>query len=193
MKRHLLMLALAGAVSVPAAGALAPGQLAPQFQLQASTAGKVATFSLKQALKQGPVVVYFYPSAFTGGCSIQAHTFAVNQDKFKAAGATVIGVSLDNIERLNAFSADPASCGGKVPVASDLDGKVAKAYDVAVREAPLGRKDNRGDALDHGLAERQTFIVTKDGKIAANIGGLAPEANVAKALELVQQLAGAKS
>jgi peroxiredoxin len=193
LKRLLLTGALAIAAAMPAQGALPAGHPAPDFQLQASLAGKASGFSLKQALKQGPVVVYFYPAAFTGGCSIQAHTFAVNQDKFKAAGATVIGVSLDSIERLNAFSADPASCGGKVPVASDLDGKVAKAYDVAVREAPAGRKDNRGDALDHGLAERQTFIVTRDGKIAANIGGLAPEANVAKALELVQQLAAAKS
>jgi peroxiredoxin Q/BCP len=189
LKRHLLAASLAATIALPAHAALAPGQSAPEFKLQASLAGKASAFSLRQALKQGPVVVYFYPSAFTGGCSIQAHTFAVNQEKFKAAGATVIGVSLDSIARLNEFSADPASCGGKVPVASDIDGATAKAYDVAVREAPAGRKDNRGAALDHGLAERQTFIVTQDGKIAAVIGGVTPETNVAKALELVQQLA----
>jgi len=188
LKRHLLTAALIAA-ALPAHAALAPGQAAPDFQLQASQAGKASPFSLKQALKQGPVVVYFYPAAFTNGCSIQAHLFAVNQEKFKAAGATVIGVSLDSIERLNAFSADPDACAGKVPVASDADGKTAKAYDVAVREAQAGRKDNRGEALEHGLAERQTFVVATDGKISATIGGVAPEANVAKALERVQQLA----
>ena len=188
-----LLLALAAAIALPASAALVPGQAAPDFQLPASLAGKTFSFSLKQALKKGPVVVYFYPSAFTGGCSVQAHEFAVNQDKFKAAGATVVGVSLDSIDRLNAFSADPASCGGKVPVASDLDGKTAHAYEVAVRQAAAGRKDQRGAPLEHGLAERLTFVVTSDGKVAAAIGGLAPEANVAKALELVQQLPARKS
>jgi peroxiredoxin Q/BCP len=187
--KHLLALSLAAALALPAFAALPAGHAAPDFQLPASLAGKTFTFSLRQSLKKGPVVVYFYPSAFTGGCSIQAHEFAVNQDKFKAAGATVVGVSLDSIDRLNAFSKDPASCGGKVPVASDADGKAARAYDVAVREAPAGKKDQRGDALEHGLAERQTFIVTPDGKVAATIGGLTPEANVARALQLVQDLA----
>lgn len=78
-------------------------------------------------LSNGPVVVYFYPSAFTGGCNIQAHEFAVNKDKFTAAGASIIGVSLDSIERLNDFSADPAYCGGKIPVASDVNGRIARS------------------------------------------------------------------
>jgi peroxiredoxin len=190
--KHLLTFALAAAIAVPALATLPVGHIAPNVELPASLAGKTFNFSLKQSLKKGPVVVYFYPAAFTGGCSVQAHEFAVNQDKFKAAGATVVGVSLDSIERLNAFSSDPASCGGKVPVASDAGGKVAKAYDVAVREAPAGKQNQRGDALDHGLAERQTFIVTPDGKVAATIGGVSPEANVAKALDLVQQLAAKK-
>jgi peroxiredoxin len=147
---------------------------------------------LKDALKTGPVVVYFYPSAFTGGCNLQAHTFAVNHDKFVAAGATVVGVSLDNIARLNDFSADPDYCAGKLPVASDADGKIAKSYDLQVREAAAGRKDTRGVEIGHGFTERTTFIVTPNGKIAATIGGLTPEQNVEKALEKVQQLAAAK-
>jgi len=191
--RKLLFIGAAfAALSLPASAGLLPGQAAPDFQLPASLAGKTFSFSLKQSLKKGPVVVYFYPAAFTGGCSIQAHTFAVNQDKFTAAGATVVGVSLDNIARLNEFSADPASCGGKVAVASDEDGKVARAYDLNIKEVAAGRKDNRGAALDHGLAERQTFIVTPDGKVAAAIGGLSPEANVEKALQTVQQLAAGR-
>ncbi|MFL6657578.1 MAG: peroxiredoxin [Massilia sp.] len=193
MKRLLITLGALAAFTLPAHAALPVGHNAPDIALPASQAGKSFQFSLKQSLRQGPVVVYFYPAAFTGGCSLQAHEFAVNQDKFKAAGASVIGVSLDSIDRLNAFSADPASCAGKVPVASDLDGKTAQAYDVAIRQAAPGRTNARGDALDHGLAERQTFVITADGKIAAIIGGVAPDANVAKALELVQQLAAKKS
>jgi hypothetical protein len=65
------------------------------------------------------VVVYFYPSAYTGGCNLEAHTFAVQHEKFLAAGATIVGVSLDDIGRLNTFSADPEYCGGKIAVASD--------------------------------------------------------------------------
>ena len=120
------------------------------------------------------MVVYFYPSAYTGGCNIQAHTFAVNSDKFTAAGATIIGVSLDSITRLNSFSADPDYCAGKFPTASDPDGKIAKSYDLMVSPEHPGAKDTRGIEIDHGFAERTTFIVTPNGKVAASIGGLAP-------------------
>jgi len=192
MNRYLIASILAAAIALPAAAALKEGDTAPDFTTQASLAGKAFKFSLKDTLKSGPVVVYFYPSAFTGGCNLQAHTFAVNHDKFVAAGATVVGVSLDSITRLNDFSADPNYCAGKLPVASDADGKIAKAYDLAVREAVAGKKDTRGVEIDHGFAERTTFIVTPNGKIVSTIGGLTPEENVAKALEKVQQLAAAK-
>lgn len=169
--------------------ALKEGDAAPAFTARASLAGKAFDFSLKESLKNGPVVVYFYPSAFTGGCNLQAHTFAVNQEKFAAAGATIVGVSLDSIARLNDFSADPEYCGGKIAVASDTDGRIAKAYDLAVRAAVAGRKDTRGADIDHGSAERTTFVVTPDGKVAATVGGLTPVANVERALEAVQKLA----
>jgi peroxiredoxin len=178
---------------LPAMAALKEGDAAPDFKTQASLAGKAFTFSLKDALKKGPVVVYFYPSAYTGGCNIQAHTFAVNSDKFAAAGATIIGVSLDNISRLNDFSADPQYCAGKFPTASDADGSISKSYDLKVGAAHEGAKDSRGVEIGHGFAERTTFIVTPDGKIAATIGGLAPADNVDKALAAVQQLNSGKS
>jgi len=108
--------------ATPSFAALKQGDTAPNFNTQASLAGKEFTFSLREALKKGPVVVYFYPAAFTGGCNLQAHTFAENHDKFAAAGASVIGVSLDSISRLNDFSADPKYCAGKLPVASDEKG-----------------------------------------------------------------------
>ncbi|MDO9162095.1 MAG: redoxin domain-containing protein [Methylococcaceae bacterium] len=192
MKKFLLGCLLTTAFTLPAVAALKEGDAAPDFQTQASLAGKAFSYSLKDALKTGPVVVYFYPSAYTGGCNIQAHTFAVNTEKFAAAGATIIGVSLDSIERLNDFSADPEYCAGKVAVASDKDGSIAKAYDLVVKEAAAGKKDSRGVDIDHGFAERTTFIVTQDGKIVATIGGIKPAENVEKALEAVQQLAAAK-
>ncbi len=177
-------------VTLPAIAALSAGQQAPAFTTAASLNGKEMKFSLQTALKKGNVIVYFYPSAYTSGCNIQAREFALNIDKFAAAGATVVGVSLDNIERLNAFSKDPDYCAGKLTVASDKDGSIARSYDLKIVERP-GMKDSRGLDIDHGFAERTTFIVTRDGKIAATIGGLSPAENVRKALETAQQLAGA--
>jgi peroxiredoxin Q/BCP len=196
MKRALLGTLLAAAaalaVTLPASAALKEGDSAPEFKTQASLAGKAFNFSLKDALRKGPVVVYFYPSAYTGGCNVQAHAFAVNQEKFAAAGASIVGVSLDSIARLNDFSADPDYCAGKIAVASDLDGRIAKSYDLTVRDASPGRKDTRGVDIDHGFAERTTFIVTPNGKVAAVVGGLAPGANVEQALQAVQKLASAR-
>ena len=117
--------------ALPALAALKAGDAAPEFTAQASKNGKAFNYSLKQALKKGPVVVYFYPSAYTSGCNIQAHTFSVNADKFAAAGATIVGVSLDSIERLNDFSKDPNYCAGKFPTASDPDGTIAKSFDLS--------------------------------------------------------------
>ena len=134
------------------------------------------------------MVVYFYPSAYTSGCNIQAHEFAVNMDKFTAAGASVIGVSLDSIERLNDFSADPEYCAGKLAVASDENGEISKSYDISVSAESEGAKDSRGVEIGHGFAERTTFIVTPDGAIAETIGGVSPMENVQKSLEAVQRL-----
>jgi thioredoxin-dependent peroxiredoxin len=201
MKRLLLGLVIPGLFALPAFAALKEGDTAPDFSAQASLAGKEFTFSLKKALAKGPVVVYFYPSAYTGGCDLQAHTFAVNSDKFKAAGASIIGVSLDSIKRLNDFSADPEFCAGKFPTASDADGSIAKSFDVNVMQLPAGKtaKDVRGAEIDHGFASRITFVITPDGKIVSTIGNVAPGTNVApdknveQALAAVQQLAAKKS
>ena len=187
MKRVLLTCLIATAISLPAFAALKDGDKAPDFSAQASLAGKEFKFSLKESLKKGPVVVYFYPSAYTQGCNVQAHTFSVNQEKFAAAGASIVGVSLDSIKRLNQFSADPEYCAGKFPVASDASGSIAKSYDLTVKNVP-GIKDTNGNEVDHGFAERTTFVVTPDGKIAATIGGMRPDENVMKALETVQHL-----
>lgn len=187
------LLALSAAwLAWPAHAALKEGDTAPDFRLQASQAGKPFSYALKDALRKGPVVVYFYPSAFTNGCNVQAHLFAQNVEKFAAAGASIVGVSLDSIARLNDFSADPQFCAGKIPVASDADGKVARAFDLPVTEVPAGRKDTRGIEIDHARTERTTFVVTPDGRVAATVGGVSPDQNVRKALETVQQLAATK-
>jgi len=188
-----IMLALA----MPAVAALSPGVTAPVFTAKASQAGKEFTFSLADALKKGPVVVYFYPSAYTEGCDLEAHTFAANRDKFDAAGATIIGVSSDSIERLNTFSADPNYCAGKFPVASDADLKVALSYDLKTAAAQPGMNDVRGVAIDHAFISRTTFVIASDGKIVATLSShddhLRPDEHVKRSLAIVQGLQAGKT
>ena len=189
MKNFLLGLLGFTFVALPALAALEAGDTAPNFEAKASLAGQEFDFSLREALDDGPVVVYFYPSAYTQGCNIQAHEFASNMEAFNEVGATVIGVSLDSIERLNDFSADPEFCAGKLAVASDTDGAIARSYDLAVRAERAGATDTRGVEIGHGFTERTTFIVTPDGKVAETIGGISPYENVEQSLEAVQRLA----
>jgi len=179
---------LAVLVAAPGVAALAPGAAAPTFTAKASLAGKELDYSLADALKKGPVVVYFYPSAFTGGCDLEAHTFAEDMDQFTKAGATVVGVSLDSMARLNDFSADPQYCAGKLPVVSDADGAIAKSYEVEVSAGQPGAKDVRGQEIGHGFAKRTTFVVTPDGKIAASLAGIKPDEHVTQALAAVQKI-----
>ncbi len=188
----LVSLAMLGALTtMTAAAALKAGDMAPDFTAPASLAGKTFTASLAELRSQGPVVVYFYPSAYTSGCNAQAHYFAVKMDQFAAAGAKVIGVSLDKIDRLNVFSADPMYCAGKFPVAADPDAKIALTYHLKVDPEEKGFKDSRGIEVGHGFAERTTFVITSDGRIDATIGGMSPTANVDAALAEVKNLAAA--
>lgn len=188
MKKLLISTIVAAAVALPVQAALEAGATAPAFTAPASLNGAEFTYSLQESLAKGPTVVYFYPSAYTQGCNIQAHTFAVNMDKFTAAGASVVGVSLDSIDRLNEFSADPEYCAGVLPVVSDADGSIAKSYElnIMMRE---GAKDTRGVAIDHGFAERTTFIVDSDGKVVTTVGGVSPEENVLQSLQAIESLA----
>lgn len=188
MKRSLFGTLLMTVAALPAVAALKQGDSAPRFTAQASLAGKAFTFSLEKALRKGPVVVYFYPSAYTGGCDIEAHTFAQDSRKFATAGATIIGVSLDSIQRLNDFSADPKYCAGKFPTASDSGGAISKSYDVGVQQGAAGLKDVRGVEIGHGFADRTTFVIARDGRIVSVISKVAPAEHVAKALEVVRQL-----
>jgi peroxiredoxin Q/BCP len=190
--KTVLSVALVLLISLPVLAALKVGETAPDFSARASLAGKEFNFSLADALKKGPVVVYFYPSAYTRGCDLEAHTFAEMKDQFDAAGATIIGVSLDSIARLNQFSADPNYCAGKFPVASDANGKISASYDLTKTTVKPGQKDVRGVEIDHDFLERATFVIGKDHKIIAtlstNTDHLAPDEHVKKSLEIVQQL-----
>jgi len=171
---------------------LSKGDAAPLFTAQASLAGNAFDFSLKKALETGPVVVYFYPSAYTGGCDLEAHTFAELKDKFTAAGATIIGVSADDIQRLNSFSSDSNYCAGKFPVASDPRGQIAATYGLTISAAKPGAKDIRGQDLTHGFIPRTTFVIGKDGKIIAVFSSatdhISPADHVEKSLGIVKGL-----
>jgi len=189
---RITLLCLAAMVATTALAALKAGDAAPPFTAAASFAGKPFTYSLKEGLAKGPVVVYFYPSAFTSGCNVQAHEFSTKAEQFAAAGASVVGVSLDSIERLNAFSADPDYCAGRLAVASDAEGKIARSFGLRVIDAQQGATDTRGKEIDHGFTERTTFVVRKDGTIAATVGGVSPTENVARALEQVKKLSSSR-
>jgi peroxiredoxin Q/BCP len=187
-----LTLALAASFTAPAFAALKVGDTAPDFTATASLGGKDSSFNLYNALKKVPAVVYFYPSAYTGGCDLEAHTFAESADKFDSAGATIIGVSADNLDRLNQFSADPNFCAGKFSIASDESTTIAKSYDLKVTAAVAGRKDVRGVEIGHGFIERTTFVVGKDHKVIAVMSSaddkLTPDQHVDKSLEMVQKI-----
>lgn len=192
MKKLVVGAIFCALFSLPVWAALKPGETAPDFSARASRAGKEFNFSLRKALKKGPVVVYFYPSAFTKGCDLEAHTFAENKDKFDAAGATIIGVSADSIARLDAFSSDPNYCAGKFPVASDPDHKIATSYDLTAASGKPGMKDVRGADIGHDFIERVTFVIGKDGKIVSTLSSkedkISPDQHVDRALAIVQKL-----
>ena len=196
MNRYLIGALVASLMALPAVAALKPGDKAPDFDAKASLAGKTFEFSLAAALKKGPVVLYFYPAAFTGGCNVEAHTFAEDKEKFDAAHATIIGVSGDSIQRLNAFSADPQYCAGKFPVVSDPDGTIGKLFNlnVKVREGEPTYRDTRGELLDNKVGiERTTFVITPNSKIVATFSSaedkIKADEHAERSLALVQQMA----
>ncbi len=160
------------ATAVPAYAALKAGDQAPPFTAQASMGGKDFTFVLADALAKGPVVLYFYPAAFTPGCNIEAHDFADAMDRFAALGATVIGVSHDTIATLNKFSVE--KCQGKFPVAADTDLAIAKSYNAVL--APLVP-----------YANRTSYVIAPGGRIIYSFTDLAPDDHVANTMRAVSE------
>jgi len=158
-------------LAVPALAARDVGDSAPLFTAPASLAGEAYTFSLADALAKGPVVLYFYPKAFTEGCTIEAHEFSEAVEKHAALGATVIGVSGDSIDTLKKFSV--SECRGKFPVAADVDHAIMKSYD-AVLIPGLG------------IAKRISFVIAPDARILYVYSDLNPHKHVQNTLAAVQ-------
>ena len=172
MKRLMIGAVSCAILSTPLYAALSPGAKAPDFTTPASLAGKPFTFSLADALKSGPVVLYFYPAAFTKGCTVEAHNFAEATDKFKALGATVIGVSHDDIDTLNKFSV--SECRNKFAVASDADQKITKEYDAVLKLKPE-------------YADRTSYVIAPDGKIIYEYTALDPDKHVDNTMAAVEK------
>jgi peroxiredoxin (alkyl hydroperoxide reductase subunit C) len=178
MKKTFVSMALAAVMSagfamysLSASATLKPGDTAPPFTTEASLGGKTYTYSLADELKKGPVVLYFYPAAFTKGCTIEAHEFADAVDEYKKYGATVIGVSHDNIDTLTKFSV--SECRSKFPVAADADSKVIGAYDA-------------GMPMHSSMANRVSYVIAPDGKIIYEYTSLSPEKHVENTLKAVK-------
>jgi peroxiredoxin Q/BCP len=172
MKRLIIVALGCAALAAPLYAALAPGAKAPDFTTQATLAGKPFTFSLADALKSGPVVLYFYPAAFTPGCTIEAHNFAEATDKFKSLGATVIGVSHDDIDKLNKFSV--SECRNKFAVAADADQKITKEYDAVLAAKPE-------------YANRTSYVIAPNGKIIYEYTAMDPNKHVENTMAAVEK------
>lgn len=167
IRRALVTAVVLLLAAAPALAALKDGTKAPDFTLQATQGGKVFTFSLADALKNGPVVLYFYPAAFTPGCTVEAHEFADAIDQYKAMNATVIGVSHDPLDKLQKFSV--SDCRSKFAVAADTDQTVEKQYDAVLDKAPQ-------------YANRTSYVIAPDGTIIYTYTNLKPDDHVKNTL-----------
>ena len=176
MKRLFLAVAALAvtAFATPALAYLKQGDMAPNFTVEAAKGGKTFTFDLAEALKKGPVVVYFYPKSFTSGCTVEAHAFAEAIPEFKADGASVIGISGDGIETQKEFSAK--ECRDTFPVGADQDLSIARSYDTALAIP--------GTSL--GYAQRTSYVIAPDGTILSAYSDSSAEPHITKALETVK-------
>jgi peroxiredoxin len=173
MKRILgTAVLLACIAAVPGHAALTVGAKAPDFAVKAALAGKQFDFTLADALKKGPVVLYFFPAAFTPGCTIEAHDFAEATDKFNALGATVIGVTAGNADRVTEFSS--VECRNKFAVAADPDEKVIKAYDATLKQKPE-------------WSDRTSYVIAPDHTILMAYTDLNPDKHVDLTMEAVKK------
>jgi len=172
MRKALLTLALAALVSTSGQAALPVGAKAPDFATTGAVGGKPFKLHLAAQLKKGPVVLYFFPKAFTKGCTLEAHAFSDSIADFKKAGAQVIGMSSDNLPTLQKFSVE--ECRSAFPVATATPA-TQKAYDVAWAAQP-------------GLTTRTSYVIDRKGKIVMVHDDLDFSQHVAKTLSAVKSL-----
>jgi peroxiredoxin Q/BCP len=171
MKRLIAIACATTLLAAPALAALKIGAPAPDFSAQASQAGKQFPFKLSDALKKGPVVLYFFPAAFTSGCTIEAHEFADAVADYHKLGATVIGVTAGNIDRLTEFSV--SECRSKFAVAADPGAKIAESYRSTL-------------AIYPGHSDRTSYLISPDGKVVFAYSDLGAEKHVAKTMEALR-------
>jgi len=172
MRKWVIGLVLAAAAATPAAAALPEGSKVPDFTTTGAVGGKAFKLHLADQLRKGPVVLYFFPKAFTQGCTLEAHAFSEAAKDFKKAGAQVIGMSADDLPTLQKFSVE--ACRSAFPVAT-ADPDVIKAYDVSLKQKP-------------GLTDRTSYVIGKDGKIVFVHSDLNWSEHVSKTLAAVQTL-----
>ena len=181
MKKRSISTGLGLVTALFASGALAAlsvGDTAPDFTVPAALGGKPFSFSLAQSLKKGPVVLYFYPQAFTSGCTAEAHDFAEATPKFNALGATVVGMSNDDIATLKKFSVE--ACRDKFAVAADAGGRITKQYDAAMMKGA-------------DMADRISYVISPQGKVLAVWSSASPDEHVKRTLAAVEKWRGAKA
>ncbi len=159
----------------PGFAALKVGAKAPDFTAPAYLAGEPFDFKLADALKKGPVVVYFFPAPHTSGCNVEAHLFSEAIDDFKAQGATVIGVTAGKLDELADFSKETEHCGGKFAVAADAGAKIAGNYDALLKLKP-------------GWSDRTSYVIASNGKIVHVYSELNPKDHVKETLDAVKAL-----
>ncbi|MFN9849189.1 MAG: peroxiredoxin [Alphaproteobacteria bacterium] len=173
MKSFTLALAAAALLSTPALAALKAGDKAPDFVAPGFQAGKALTFSLAEARKKGPVVLYFFPAADTAGCNLEAKMFADAMPQFAANGATVIGVTAGKLDKLQQISADTDKCSGKFPVAADPGAKIARQYDAIMAARP-------------DWSDRTSYVISPKGDVLHSYSKLDPTEHVAQTLGAVK-------
>jgi peroxiredoxin len=154
--------------------AMTSGETAPDFTIQAAVGGKSFSFSLSEALKKGPVVLYFYPKSFTSVCTVEAHDFAESAADFEKAGASLIGVSSDSLDTQIEFSAK--ECRDKFPVGADPDGKVIRAY-----------KARMFDLGGMAMSSRISYVIAPDGKILLAFQDSSAAPHIERTLAAVRQ------
>lgn len=180
MRTKLLLAALLLPLSLPVEAALAPGAVAPAIDTVGAMAGKPVNVSLKAALKKGPVVLYFFPAAFTGGCNVEAAAFAAALPDFTAAGATVIGMTAGNVDKLIAFSS--AHCAGKFAVAP-ASPEVIKGYDVLLKKP---------DGTPTAITSRTSYVIAPNGKILFAHTDMNPGDHIKMTLDVVRKYKAGK-
>ena len=172
MRKLLFAFVAASLTAAPASAALKVGERAPDFTTTGAVGGKEFKLDLKKQLKKGPVVLYFFPKAFTSGCTAEAHAFSSSIGEFKKAGAQVIGMSGDDLKTLHDFSTK--ECRSAFPVATATP-EIQKEYDVAWAAHP-------------GITTRTSYVIDRSGKIVMVHDDLDFSQHVSKTLAAVEAL-----